>query len=87
MKISELLCDESKWCKEHNAVDAQGNSVYHGSEEAVKWCLLGAFLKCGLIPELGQIINVDITEFNDDPSTTFQDVLEVIRKYEARYEG
>ena len=39
MKISELLCDESKWCKEHNAENAQGNQVYFESPDAVKWCL------------------------------------------------
>ena len=83
MKISELLCDESKWCKRHFAVDAQGNSISYNSVNAAKWCLGGALLKCELsLPKLEEIIGRSVVAFNDDPLTTFQDVREVIRKYE-----
>ena len=86
MKVSELLCDESKWCKGSNAVDAQGNEVYCHSADAVRWCLLGAFLRCRQSPLiLGQITNRQITVFNDDSSTTFQEVLGNMKK--ARYEN
>ena len=48
----------------------------------------GAILKCGLsLFKVEKIIGWDLVLFNDNPSTTFQDVLEVIRKYEARYEN
>lgn len=48
MKISELLCDESKWCKGFMALDSNGNPVPSRRATAVKWCLLGAVIRCGI---------------------------------------
>lgn len=48
MKVQDILTDESKWCKEHCAYDAQGNIVDPNNENAVCWCLYGALAKAGL---------------------------------------
>ncbi len=47
MKVSELLTDESKWCKRTMAKDISGYGVPFDSAYAVCWCLLGAAAACG----------------------------------------
>lgn len=48
-----LLSDESKWLKGVMGMNADGNSVLPESDEACKWCLMGAvhrmMLKAGPI--------------------------------------
>lgn len=46
MKVRDLLCDEGKWCKGANAVDANGDVVHPLSKHACRWCLLGAIIRC-----------------------------------------
>lgn len=45
MKVSELLSDESKWCKEESSLDKYGYLVAPSSSRACRWCLLGACTK------------------------------------------
>jgi len=42
MKISELLTDESKWCKGSFAKTAYGFETTCNNPDACQWCLLGA---------------------------------------------
>lgn len=51
MKVSEILTDESKWCRGYGAVDAEGKGVPTASDKAVKWCLVGAILKSSITPQ------------------------------------
>lgn len=83
MKPSELLSDESKWTKGAFAEDRKGIPVHSKSDDAVKWCILGALNKCGCIKEqvkLEQIVMGNAAEFNDAPTTTFRDVRELLLK-------
>lgn len=92
MKISELLSDESKWCKGDYARDAQGMPINHLSSDARSWCLLGAAYRCYYSDEAVRVISKmsealrasgmdggwgEISEFNDDPDTDFK----TIRKF------
>ena len=46
MKVSELLSDESKWTTRYLSRNKNDNPVYYDDNDACKWCLLGAMLKC-----------------------------------------
>lgn len=46
MKIIDLLTDESKWSKEHDACDKQGFYVIPENDRATKWNIRGALIKC-----------------------------------------
>ena len=46
MKIKELLDSKDKWCKGYISLDDEDNYVDVDSIKAVKWCLLGALIKC-----------------------------------------
>jgi hypothetical protein len=50
MKIRELLTDESKWCKKNAAKNRKGESAYLYGEQAVQWCIYGAWRKCYSAP-------------------------------------
>lgn len=50
MKIRELLADESKWCQGHLALDETGNLCNPLDKHACRWCLVGAFIKCYVLP-------------------------------------
>ena len=88
-KISELLTDESKWCRFDPARDKDGIPTAPKSPEAVRWCLLGAASRCGytfderssffytaekkISPE-----GAAITGWQDAPERTFDEVRELL---------
>lgn len=87
MKIAELLTDESKRCRFAAAQDKDGHDVDADSPEAVKWCLVGAFLKCYPNPverfEAQVKMNATLSKsssraglvwWNDRPTTTIEDI-------------
>ena len=88
MKVADLLTDESKWCKYHDAKNKRGKSVSVWSEEACCWCLAGAMIRCyGIAEEPDTRLRTAIenraghrllTQFNDDPERTFAEVRAVI---------
>ena len=88
MKLSELLKTEDQWTQHTNARDRRGMKVDPLSENAVKWCLLGGFVKCFHNEEnarfkllrLQDLTKKDITDFNDE--STFEDVRALIEKFE-----
>ena len=41
----EILNHESKWIKEHNAKNAEGEPVFPPNDQATCWCLEGALYK------------------------------------------
>jgi hypothetical protein len=53
MNVSEILSDESKWCKETWAILQNGKESLHGnSSDACQWCLDGA-LERKHFPDVG----------------------------------
>lgn len=46
MKVKELLCSEDKWTQCTYAIDAAGRCTSETSASAVKWCLVGAVMRC-----------------------------------------
>lgn len=45
MKVQDILTDESKWCRCHNATDRYHRDVPAGSKKAKRFCLYGAVLR------------------------------------------
>ena len=90
MKVSELLTDKSKWTKNAYAINDMGESVGAGGDDARAWCLLGALYKCypddkerGIARyKLASVIELRYgklpTVWQDEPSTTFEMVRELI---------
>ena len=91
MKPSELLADSNRWCKGEVAVNELGLGINPKSDEAVKWCLVGAANKCipdfnefcKLIEKICEITKQNVPYFNDNPETTHEQMLEVLRKAES----
>ena len=52
MKIHELLCDESQWCKDAEALDAAGKRLDATDDNAICWCVRGAAEVC--YPEVSE---------------------------------
>jgi hypothetical protein len=85
MTIQELLSDESKWTKGTAARNSSGSPVHPTNKNAVKFCLIGAAVRCGVDKELIQPAVKElgfcrISIFNDHPDTTFADIRRVIEE-------
>jgi hypothetical protein len=89
MKIQELLDLPDKWTTGSRARNDRDLFVEPGSEEAVKWCLMGALDKCyplnghararmAIEHELFKWGWKSIEAFNDSCLTTFEQLREVI---------
>lgn len=79
MKIHELLTDVSKWTTGTLSRTNLGNSTHSRAENAIRWCLAGACIKCYDSPEsaseiIQRICNKvgNVGRFND--SHTFEEV-------------
>lgn len=95
-EIRKLIENPENWTKRFYARDKFDREVYDVSEEACKWCLLGAinrimrskenyknYLVVILILEnaIRSITNhYNIVKFNDDPKTTHEDILNLLDK-------
>ena len=51
LTLRDLLSDKSKWTQEVCARDKNDEEVSPGSEEACKWCLVGALMRIDLHTE------------------------------------
>lgn len=93
MKPSELLCDESKWCKYFGALDAVDLPVGPTDPLACRWCLIGAVFHTidGHDARMAAIAKLHdaakrrtgsgvVSNFNDNPKTTFQDIQEILQE-------
>jgi hypothetical protein len=88
MKISELLCDESKWTKGALARDKFGNSIHPHDKNAVCWCLLGATSKCyaksGKFKTMFDVLSASlidsIADFNDH--STYEEVINFVKRFD-----
>lgn len=81
-KIKDSITPNN-WCKGHYAEDGNGKAVFPNSERATRRCLDGWLSYCYhdteiwfLVREkLRQVVPFGaITAFNDDPTTTFEDI-------------
>ncbi len=85
MKVQELLTEDN-WVKGSNARDKNNNSVHPTSDEACKWCLFGAIIRCyiatsEILERIGDKIEENsVTIWNDDPQRTFEDVEALIKE-------
>lgn len=90
MKIKELLSSPDKWAKGYYAYNWYGEMCCARSKRAVKFCLLGAGMKC--YGEDWSKVRVRIQEYvatryhkpvqfwNDDASTRFEDVKQLVEE-------
>lgn len=84
MKIKELLSDETKWCKNDAAKDKNGNAVIPTSNDACKWCLVGAIDKCytdsteDIWFKIYMYLHTSIGDFND--SHNFEDIKNLVEE-------
>lgn len=80
-----------RWIKHRSAVNASNQTVAMASPEACKWCLVGAFYKVyadclTIVQALERCRKVlpsefgSICELNDASASTFEQVLDVVRK-------
>ena len=84
MTPSELLA-ETGWIKARLALDKYGICVRPKSVDAVAFCLIGACVRCDSdTTKLKAIIKArgfySISDFNDDLSTKYADVLSVLKE-------
>ena len=91
MTLQELFADKSKWTKHHFALDASGAKCDITADEAVCWCVMGALAKCYIntsehnkaIDRILKVLkgrHVYIAEWNDDPTTTIEDIRQVVKE-------
>jgi hypothetical protein len=95
VKVVEFLNEESKWIKYHSAVNKDGVSVQEHDENACRWCLSGAIIKCygyctkeeiDVTTKINGIIDrktgfrITIADFNDLPKTTFVQIKEILQE-------
>lgn len=84
MKIRELLSDETKWCKNDVAQDKDGSAISATSDDACKWCLVGAIDKCytdsteDIWLKIYKYLNMSIGKFND--SHNFEDIKNLVEE-------
>ena len=86
IKVHQLLVDKSNWTQGRYALDIDGKFVHPG-DKAVCWCLWGAIIQVYVAttqPTINSIIDIitprisynysSITDWNDDPDRTFEQV-------------
>lgn len=88
-RVYELLDSPDKWIKGCMARDSKGNSVNSTDINATCWCLLGAIRKvygasyAKRIYLLWNYLGCDIGEFNDDPTTTYEDIIKLVKELDV----
>ncbi len=89
MKVSDLLTDESKWCKGWFAKDIEGKACYTNDKKAVRFCLTGAMIKCygesnpnffNIMSKVRDYLKCFPSDWNDKPERTFSEVRELVVK-------
>lgn len=89
-RIKSILSDEDKWIKNNFAADPDGCPTRPCSQNATSWCLEGAkervLFDCRMsdaeynlfvekeMTVLSRQHDIAVSDFNDDPSTTFNDI-------------
>jgi hypothetical protein len=91
VRARERLSRPENWIKGDYAKDLGGNSVCSDSYSAVCWCILGA-IGDDTLEGNEEVIHhtlktlqaltpaYSVPDFNDDPNTTYEDVIRVLDK-------
>lgn len=70
-----------RWTRHAYAMTETGNITNPKSPNAISWCLMGACTLIGVsFTPLYDLLPDGITNFNDNPNTTFDEVLDLVRK-------
>lgn len=91
IKVRQLLDSPMKWTKHYRARDVDGKEVTPRSEEAVKWCLLGAVNACYYFEDVSEVnqkirerlgldINQSIASWNDSYTRLFSEVKNLVNE-------
>lgn len=90
MTVAELLTDESKWTKGTFARTANGNLTLDSSDDACRWCLIGAVRRVygfrtndyyRAMTALNNVMQEPwVADWNDSPERTFAEVRDVVLK-------
>lgn len=89
LNVYDLLKDEARWTKGSGARNKNNEAVSYDSEDAEKWCLLGAVQKIYgdtvvlrniVIDKIFTEIKIGPVFFND--TSTHQELLELVQKLE-----
>ena len=91
-KMLALLSSEDKWTKERFARNRADESVSIDDPTAYKFCMGGAYLKAlkDISVDSGgafKFSNIRIVALNDDPKTTYADVVEFLNKTKAAWQA
>lgn len=88
MSILELIKDRpDRWTKGTLARTAEGKATCVKDPDACRWCLFGMVMRCYpfgdpmalAIKKLAERVpGGDISKFNDNPKTTFNDVVTLV---------
>ena len=88
MKVKDILTDDSKWAKGHQAYDAYLYPCNYDSPYATKWCLAGAVCKAynqtqlinSVIDKLWRRLSGSPTCWNDAAERTFPEVIALVEE-------
>ena len=88
MKIKELLSDPTKWTQRVLARNEDRLEVVSDSNDAICWCLMGAFIKCypdkDISSDEWQKLSIacdrQVTIWNDDVERTFDEIKELVER-------
>lgn len=93
MTLLDIFTSKDKWTKGFYARDKYGQKCFEGSTDATCYCILGAIKKVyyGLPVEVDNKLETALKKlhpnssgnyvhFNDDPKTTFEDIIELIKE-------
>jgi hypothetical protein len=80
-RVYKLIEKEENWTKGVHARDANGRPVDANSDDAVCWCLDGAFRRCGLsILDSERVFRVKHTPaYNDAKQRKHKEILKKLR--------
>lgn len=87
MKLQEFFSTKDTWIKGHSAATKSGWPTFINNIIASKWCILGGIIRC-YPPDkrediIQKVINYtgyeNITQWNDNYTTKFEDVKELIK--------
>ena len=81
-KAAKFLSQPNRWCQTFWARDKDGRRIDWDSEDAVKFCMVGAIRRCAKMP-----LTADLAEsylppfhvrFNDEPGRKVKEVIKVL---------
>lgn len=86
--VAELLSGPERWCKMRYSLNKEEKSVEVTSEEAVRWCLVGAVTAVypsivqqeEILQRIRDKVGSSVCSFNDAQSTTFETIRALVEE-------